>query len=548
MIRLLTAAVLFALLLGILPAHADYRAGLRAYGAGKFSQAQKIWLAAARGGERRAQFRLGRMQVHGVGVKQQPEAGSAWLIKAARAGSMRARLELAELYFIGERLPNDYAAALRWSQAAAEAGSAQGYYNLGRLYDRGLGVELDYAKAREYFSAAAAAGWPAAQGMLAHYHYAGIAGDKDRDAAVSLWRQAADGGDVDAVFELAERYRQGQGVEQDHARARALYRRAAKAGEGRAQHDLAVYLFDKKSEEWNEKEAEFWLQRAAAQGLAVSQLRLARRGFRDHAAEGWLIRAFEWFGKAFRRKWPAATKLAAEMEIQLPRTIADTDNISDKVFSQSVLCLLSFELGKGAEIDAVCKEPAEQDNPWAQYVMARVEDGGIGRVQNRALATYWYARAARIGLPVALNALGRIYLREGKTRQAGASGARLIRRAAVTGYPPAQFNLGYMHEQGLAVAKDATAAAHWYRRAAHAGHARAQFNLATLLLRGKGLGKNRRLAYVWLVLAGVRQGVDRKEGRHVRLRAERLRRQLEAQMTPRQIEQAKRHALSFRPT
>jgi TPR repeat protein len=549
MFRLPSAAtaLLFLTTLAAHAADSGYRDGVRAYAAGNFAAAGKSWQRAAQGGNRRAQYRLGLMLIHGIGVERRPKAGRDWLEQAATAGSVPAQLELSLALFGGQVLEQDYAAALRWAGAAAGTGDPEGIHYVARHYDRGLGVALDYGKARELFRAAAEAGWPAAQRSLANYLHAGVAGDVDRAQALSWWQRAAAQGDGEALFHLGESYRLGQGVAEDQQIARTYFRRSAEAGDGRAQHNLAVYLLQNRDNGDNIKEGEFWLQRAAAGGLAASQLMLARRMLRDANDPARVVAAFEWLGRSFRKGWPAARQQVDKMKAELAEALATGSDPQSSSVSQAAMCLLTFEAQKWELLNGACEDPAGSGNTVAQVVMARSESAGLGRPVNHANARTWFARAARSGLPLALNALGRNDLQDAASPRQKQAGVVLIRRAAELGYAPAQFNLAYMYERGIVLPANTVAAVSWYRRAADAGHARAQFNLASHLLREDGFLRNQERAMVWLILSGIPQGVDRKEGQDVALRADRLRRQLEALMTPSQIDVAKRRAIEFRP-
>jgi TPR repeat protein len=126
-------------------------------------------------------------------------------------------------------------------------------------------------------------------------------------------------------------------------------------------------------------------------------------------------------------------------------------------------------------------------------------------------------------------------------------GAGWVRQAAEQCYPPAQFNLGFMHARGFGVGQQAVAAANWYRRAAERGHARAQFNLAGRFMSGDGVPRDPVQAYKWLLLAEVRQGVDRNEGEEVARQSRRAQRLFAAAMTPAQLAKAQALAVAFRP-
>jgi hypothetical protein len=128
-------------------------------------------------------------------------------------------------------------------------------------------------------------------------------------------------------------------------------------------------------------------------------------------------------------------------------------------------------------------------------------------------------------------------------------GAGRVRQAAEQGYPPAQFNLGFMHARGFGVGQQAVAAANWCRRAAERGHARAEFNLAGRFMSGDGVPRDPVQAYKWLLLAEVRQGVDRNEGIEVVGQSRRAQRLFAVAMTPAQLAKAQALALAvaFRP-
>jgi uncharacterized protein len=96
--------------------------GLRAYDAGDYAAAARIWGALAEDGDPMAQ------------------------------------LGLAGLYRQGLDVPRDLAEAARLYRAAAEQGIEDAQFNLGRLYAEGVGVPRDLVKAYLWFGLAAAHG------------------------------------------------------------------------------------------------------------------------------------------------------------------------------------------------------------------------------------------------------------------------------------------------------------------------------------------------------------------------------------------------------
>jgi hypothetical protein len=117
-------------------------------------------------------------------------------------------------------------------------------------------------------------------------------------------------------------------------------------------------------------------------------------------------------------------------------------------------------------------------------------------------------------------------------------------KAAEQGYAVAQNNMGAMYEQGRGVAQDYAAAARWYRKAAEQGLAVAQLSIGGLYEQGHGVAQDAVQALMWVTLAAA--SLPAGEEYH-RTAVERMN-QLSAQMTPAQIEEAKRRAREWKPT
>ena len=91
---LLRAAICIGLILRCAgPAQADYKAGQRAWDAGRHAQAVAQWKAAAKANDGRAMLALGRAFVKGLGVAQDYVEAHKWLNLAAGRGSAKAAVE-----------------------------------------------------------------------------------------------------------------------------------------------------------------------------------------------------------------------------------------------------------------------------------------------------------------------------------------------------------------------------------------------------------------------------------------------------------------------
>lgn len=172
-------------------------------------------------GDADAQFRLGTLYEHGLGVKENHQAALDWLRRAAEQGHVAAQSSLGALYsFDLEDLPADYALARTWLFRAAEQGNARAQYNLGVLYRDALGVERDTPVALKWFLQAAEQGDPVAQynlGVL--YENPGIA---QLTNAIKWYRLSATQGFAAAQYNLALIYFNGNGVDADRVLGYAL--------------------------------------------------------------------------------------------------------------------------------------------------------------------------------------------------------------------------------------------------------------------------------------------------------------------------------------
>ena len=100
----------------------DLQDGLDAHTRGDYKTAYKLLAPLAEQGNAKAQFRLGVMYEHSLGV------------------------------------PQDYKTAVKWSRLAAEQGNAIAQYFLGHSYADGQGVLQDYALAHMWFNLCGASG------------------------------------------------------------------------------------------------------------------------------------------------------------------------------------------------------------------------------------------------------------------------------------------------------------------------------------------------------------------------------------------------------
>lgn len=195
MTRSILAPVLVAMLLaGNAAVSADLGDGLAAYQKRDFVTAAEVFAPLAQRGQAEAQYRLGDLFYHGLGVPQSYETAIDWWIKAA-------------------------------DQAHAEARFA-----LAAMYGGGLGVSRDDDKALSLYLLAAEQEHPGARRVLEARHAMNMSGPQDPEAAFRWHRYFAERGEAFDRFVLGLLYAEGKGVAGDRVRAHLWLSLAASEG------------------------------------------------------------------------------------------------------------------------------------------------------------------------------------------------------------------------------------------------------------------------------------------------------------------------------
>lgn len=129
----------------------------------------------ARGGDARAQYRLGYFYQHGLHrLPVNLEVAIYLYQRAAEQNNLDAKNALGELYYDGQGLlEQDYQLAFVLLQPAAEQDYTQAQYYLATMYDRGWGTTQDYALAKEWYTVVAEKRQAAAHYYLGLLHAKG---------------------------------------------------------------------------------------------------------------------------------------------------------------------------------------------------------------------------------------------------------------------------------------------------------------------------------------------------------------------------------------
>ena len=125
-----TAYVLLLVPCLVVPAWADFQAGMDAYHRGDYATALREWRPLAEQWQaEEAQFNLGLLYENGQGVPQDYLQARQWYAKAAAQGYAGAQSHLGRLYEFGHGVTEDYVQAYKW-------------YILGAAHGDTLGAEL----------------------------------------------------------------------------------------------------------------------------------------------------------------------------------------------------------------------------------------------------------------------------------------------------------------------------------------------------------------------------------------------------------------------
>ena len=149
---------------------------------GAVSELEKL----AKGGDRYAQYLLGKLWRDGPLLIPDGVEERYWFKQAARQGHLVAQYVLAKLYLSDDLEVHDTARGVEWLRYAAEGGSSWAMYRLGKEMLRGEIVEKDTAGAVEWFTQSAERGNPYAQYMLGKLYLMGKEVPHDKEQA-DLW-------------------------------------------------------------------------------------------------------------------------------------------------------------------------------------------------------------------------------------------------------------------------------------------------------------------------------------------------------------------------
>ncbi|VAW18304.1 FOG: TPR repeat, SEL1 subfamily [hydrothermal vent metagenome] len=171
---------------------------------------------------------------------------------------------------------------------------------------------------------------------------------------------------------------------------------------------------------------------------------------------------------------------------------ADAKAISAEIFGpkrQTDLAFGAFQRGYYLTALSLALDRAGKNNSAAaaQTLIATIYANGLGVAENMALASSWYAIAAKNGDVNATFQLALLYQNGRGVPRDRKRGAELFAQAAKMGSPEAKYNLALLHVEGIYATPSYSEAARLMKEAAAAGLAEAHYNYGIMLSEGAGV-------------------------------------------------------------
>lgn len=224
-----------------------------------YATAFRLLQPLAEQGDDFAQYNVGYMFAHGLGVARNDEKAAYWYRKAAEQGDPDAQVNYGRALEAGIGVEVDHEEAMKWYLRSANQGSAMAQHNIGSMYFNGHGVDKDLRATLDWYSKAAEQGLPIAQNAIGAMYVNGVGVEEDMNKGLEWILRAAN-----------------QGWPEARENAFQLYYRDAKAGNAGAMHNVAYMCLHGWSGEQNPQDCIKFYELAAEHGYAPSAEALAQ--------------------------------------------------------------------------------------------------------------------------------------------------------------------------------------------------------------------------------------------------------------------------------
>ena len=209
-------------------------------------------IADAAKGSTDAEYKLGELYLHGIGVEENWHEAYKLSLRAAIKGHLLAQFNTALCLYEGRGVKKDISKAEESFSRIKNAlhreekkGNPEYKYALSYMYFYGLGVEEDEEISFRFISQAAEQKLPQALHECAQCYANGWGVDENPDKAFDFYRKAAEAKVYPAYSDLAYCYEKGLGVGKNSVAADEYYQKAADYAGYWGKMNLAWWLIDK---------------------------------------------------------------------------------------------------------------------------------------------------------------------------------------------------------------------------------------------------------------------------------------------------------------
>ncbi|TCP96997.1 hypothetical protein C8J46_10728 [Sphingomonas sp. PP-F2F-A104-K0414] len=179
--KLLVGAIALSGVFAAVPAYADVKAGVDAWGKGDYARAVGEWRPLAIAGDADAQFNLAQAYKLGRGVPLDPGLAESWFRKAALQGHLQAGDNYGLALFQAGKKTD----ALPWLEKSVARGEPRTQLVLGTMLFNGDGVPRDFPRAYALMTRASASGLQSASQTLAQMDQYISPADREKGTALA---------------------------------------------------------------------------------------------------------------------------------------------------------------------------------------------------------------------------------------------------------------------------------------------------------------------------------------------------------------------------
>lgn len=425
----------------------------------------KLFLKAANGGLKDAQYETALAYYNGDGIKLNRSEAFLWYKQAAKQGHEIAQQMVAHWNNYNS-VPAKFD-SIAWHLELAKRGDVEEQYNTGII----LSIGFYMATAFDWLKTAADNGLVDAQYEIAERYFYGIGVEQNQKEAFQRFMKIAKRKVISedefyalanyrpkATFMLGKCYEEGIGTAKNPKEAFKFYLETAQADFTEtiaeilkdASYKTALFYFDGTGTNQDRNEAKLWYEKSAEYGHITAKKMLEH--WDKYNALPDKYESLAWHKKL-------AEQGDAEAQNILGTIVEDQYRTNPKKNKKSA-----------TEAFQWYEKSAEQGNAKGQYNLARCYLEGFGIEKNEDNSFLWFTKSAEQGYPEALREIGNCYYSGISIMKNNAKAIEYYTKAAGIGDLKAQLLLADIYQEGKITEEDDEKSKLWYIKAAKTGN------------------------------------------------------------------------------